>query len=381
MTEKQRAEYMGGKDCSSAILQRSMATAPSVRCCPEVTLPQKMVSACAGALLTSLFVTPLDVVKTRLQSQLPQGLKLNRNVVRKYMCAELDIHRHVSEHVCVSNGRCEVFVPRGRTPYLHGTWDALVKLVRYEGLPTLWNGLRPTLIMAVPSNALYLVSYDGLKHRMDDMFVGGKMAGYSPLFAGSFARTFAATMVAPIELVRTRMQAQQRSSNGSLYRAFQHIVNEEGIKSLWKGLGPTLLRDVPFSAVYWMSYETVKQQYLNWNPNRTVWSTFHSSLVAGALSGSLAAVVTAPFDLVKTRQQIDASRISSEPLTTVSILRKVIREEGWGALGRGLTARIAKVAPACAIMVSSYEMGKSYFTTQPLSATTVPDIEDVVPAS
>ena len=35
--------------------------------------------------------------------------------------------------------------------------------------------------------------------------------------------------------------------------------------------------------------------------------------------------------------------------------------EGYKGLTRGMTARMAKVAPACAIMISSYEFGKSYF--------------------
>ena len=47
--------------------------------------------------------------------------------------------------------------------------------------------------------------------------------------------------------------------------------------------------------------------------------------------------------------------------STFSFAREIYREEGWRGLTRGITPRVVKVAPACAIMISSYELGKMYF--------------------
>jgi solute carrier family 25 protein 39/40 len=44
-----------------------------------------------------------------------------------------------------------------------------------------------------------------------------------------------------------------------------------------------------------------------------------------------------------------------------AMLRQIIHQEGYQGLFRGLSPRIAKVAPSCAIMISSYELGKSFF--------------------
>jgi len=80
----------------------------------------------------------------------------------------------------------------------------------------------------------------------------------------------------------------------------------------------------------------------------------------------IAATLTHPFDLVKTRKQIelyqaDGSRKGSTPRNTLSILKTIIKEEGYRGLLTGLTPRVAEIAPACAIMISSYEIAKSYF--------------------
>lgn len=59
------------------------------------------------------------------------------------------------------------------------------------------------------------------------------------------------------------------------------LVVQHGIIGLWKGLFTTLLRDVPFSAIYWMNYETIKTFFGPDVPS------FGFSFMAGAISGSV----------------------------------------------------------------------------------------------
>lgn len=58
------------------------------------------------------------------------------------------------------------------------------------------------------------------------------------------------------------------------------LIRQDGIRGLWKGLVPTLLRDVPFSGIYWSIYEFIKS-FGSEVP------TFQYSFMAGAISGGV----------------------------------------------------------------------------------------------
>jgi solute carrier family 25 protein 39/40 len=140
------------------------------------------------------------------------------------------------------------------------TFDGLRKIARNEGIRTLWRGLSPTLLMAVPGNVIYFAGYDWLRYSRKSPFKQKWIADtYVPLIAGSSARVVAAIAISPIEMFRTRMQAAHNTGGtGTIVETLKDLRQMVGIRgyhSLWTGLGLTLWRDVPFSAIYWWGYE------------------------------------------------------------------------------------------------------------------------------
>lgn len=101
-----------------------------------------------------------------------------------------------------------------------------------------------------------------------------------PLLAGVTARILAVTFVSPIEMIRTKMQSQ-RMTNAEMIGSIRQVMQSQGILGLWRGLPPTILRDVPFSGIYWTCYEYLKSSF------NVVEPTFGFSFVAGAISGSV----------------------------------------------------------------------------------------------
>lgn len=75
----------------------------------------------------------------------------------------------------------------------------------------------------------------------------------------------------------------------------------------------------------------------------------------GALAGGIAAAVTNPLDVVKTRLQTQPGGVERMYTGVFDCMRRVVREEGWGALGRGVGARVAWVAPSSAIVLAVFE--------------------------
>lgn len=184
-----------------------------------------------------------------------------------------------------------------------------------------------------------------------------------PMLAGVTARILAVTFVSPIELIRTKMQSQ-KMTNAEMFSSVRQVVQSQGVLGLWRGLPPTILRDVPFSGIYWTCYEYLKSSF------NVVEPTFGFSFVAGAISGSVAATITTPFDVIKTHEQIEFGEkfifaenpAKSMPTKSVSErLSTIYRLNGVRGIFSGLGPRLFKVAPACAIMISTFEYSKAFF--------------------
>ncbi|XP_037640695.1 solute carrier family 25 member 40-like isoform X1 [Sebastes umbrosus] len=308
-----------------------------------ITPFQRMVASCSGAIITSLCVTPLDVVRVRLQSQ--------KNPFPKEKCFAY----------CngLENGNSRAWY---KAPgHFNGTLDAFVKIVRHEGIKALWSGLPPTLVMAVPSTVIYFTCYDqlclALRVRMGDR------AQEAPPLAAAIARVCSVTVITPLELVRTKMQSRKMSYR-ELTDCIRSAVQMEGWLSLWRGWGPMIYRDVPFSAMYWYNYEKGKTWLCEWYNTRE--PTFTITSISGSVSGIIASLLTLPFDVVKTRRQVELGELQAKNLSysTFSVMSRIVAQDGFGGLFKGCLPRLIKVAPGCAIMISTYEFGKAFFRKQ-----------------
>lgn len=216
--------------------------------------------------------------------------------------------------------------------------------------------------MAIPATVMYFTVYDQIVYTLRKRLnIPRDTIPYLciPVIAGGTARLFAATLISPLEMIRTKMQSQKLSYH-EIGKAVSLLIKTEGIFRMWNGLNATLLRDVPFSCLYWLNYENFKRYFNKYD------YSFSFSFIAGAISGSIAAIITLPFDVVKTHRQIElghqlAASKSVPSKKTVDILKKIYQERGYRGLFAGIAPRLIKVAPACAIMISTYEAGKAFF--------------------
>ncbi|CEP64055.1 Mtm1p LALA0_S10e01222g [Lachancea lanzarotensis] len=334
-----------------------------------IGLRERLLSAVAGSLLTSLILTPMDVVRIRLQQQQmlydcvcdTEGTPLAKMGPGKGL---------FWQDSCFQDVSCKT----GPVKY-NSTWDAFGKIAKMEGITSLWRGISITLLMAAPANMVYFIGYETLrdKTQLQDTY-----PVLNPLICGAAARVLAATVVAPLELIRTRLQSIPRSnSNSTAAMMIKDLIKESrlefskiGYKALFKGLEITLWRDVPFSAIYWGSYEFYRKRsvnYMNTVSSNNHWNHFIDSFIGGSISGTIAAILTHPFDVGKTRMQIRFSMNnlnSSHPSKNMfRYLDEIRKNEGIVALYTGLLPRLIKVAPSCAIMISTYEVCKLLFST------------------
>ena len=409
----------------------------------------RILSGSIGSMAVALAVTPLEVVKIRQQmASSSSSSNIRPTSFRGVRVGCLQCGSTVILH----NGLMECVLPIStRTPATigsrqMGTLSTLVSIFKHEGIAGLYAGLRPTLVMSVPNTVLYFTAYDELSMRMRDWhcnycqqhqmqqhpqyhqstFTATTTAAI-PLIAGSTARLVASLATAPLELVRTRQAGwnntiQQNQRRRGMVEELLHLSRSNGVLSLYSGLAPTLWRDIPFSAIYWLCLERIRDTLSSSHENTRFlgkWGGYYykierqledippivdaaHSFVSGAIAGSIAAAFTTPFDVVKTRRQIMIGqslssssssssssidnvlfsnndnrrrmctvetsrsrlqqRVNIGELGTFGHMRHIAQEEGIVGLWKGNVTRILKVAPACAIMISCYEFGKRIFT-------------------
>ena len=267
-------------------------------------------------------------------------------------------------------------------------------IFKTEGVAGIYAGLAPTLVMGVPNTVLYFVSYDELIAR----FRTESNATWIPAAAGSAARLVASFSTAPLELIRTRQAGRSfkgdkkvPSKYSGLLQEMKYLIQKDGFFSLYRGLSPTLFRDAPFSAVYWLSIERLRDMWRSrqTGPDAIITPSqqFGQAFFNGSVAGMIAAACTTPLDVIKTRQQLGSPGTVQQPSTqaavpaacehegmtayqqhhktavatnnsTISLFRQILQTEGVPGLWRGNQTRMIKVAPACAVMLSSYEIGK-----------------------
>jgi len=346
----------------------------------SLSAQQRLLAASAGAMLTALVVTPFDVVKTRMQA----GVKPEpcRQVAQEHGVGELAacprcgvwvlnnglMEHTLSKHECqawfeppaANVGSAAAAPARGESAA--ATAAMLSRVARTEGLGGLYAGIGPTLAMAVPNTALYFTAYDEL--RKQALFP----EPVAPALSGASARVVAATCVAPFELARTQLQALPPEKRGLRYlRDLASTIRDEGVlRSVFRGLAPTLWRDVPFSALYWAAYDKARTEFLR---SRRPLSPVAASFCSGLVAGAAAALLTTPFDVIKTRRMVEAhtghpvarTGGSVARLNSFGLLHAIATTEGLPALFTGAVPRLLKVAPACAIMIGTYEYAKTLF--------------------
>ena len=254
--------------------------------------------------------------------------------------------------------------------YSKGITDALRRIAREEGVKALWRGTGLSLTMAIPMVGIYMPLYDYLLEHINGAVGGRNAAGsgdeeawgagmasflrpLSPLLAGISARSVAVYCTSPMELMRTRLQGGSLASLSTVASSGSSPM--PGLR-LWRGVGATLWRDVPFSGLYWASVEPIRGRLLPQGGAPTEMEVFRANAIAGAVAGAFAAAVTTPFDVVKTRMQL--YHVADGGVTTFGVLGGLARDKGLHCLYKGWTARSWKGAIACSFVLSSYEVLK-----------------------
>ncbi|KAF8808133.1 mitochondrial carrier [Phlegmacium glaucopus] len=217
--------------------------------------------------------------------------------------------------------------------------DCAKKIFRNEGFLGFYRGLGPQLVGVAPEKAIKLTVNDLVRSRAMDPETG-RIKVIWELAAGAMAGGSQVVFTNPLEIVKIRLQIQGEAAKveGAIPKGAIHIIRQLGILGLYKGATACLLRDIPFSAIYFTAYSHLKSDVFHegYNGKRL---SFLETLGAAAIAGMPAAYLTTPADVVKTRLQVEARKGQTHYAGLRDAFVKIYREEGFRALFKGGPAR------------------------------------------
>ena len=156
----------------------------------------------------------------------------------------------------------------------------------------------------------------------------------------------------PTEVVKQRAQAQHFARSLASFRHIMSLRAERGVAGVWRelyrGWNITVMREVPFTVIQFPLWEAMKEWHRPTRGEAQVGAL--PSAVFGSLAGAVAAVITTPLDVLKTRMMLSTSKEKVLPL-----LGKILRESGPRAFFAGIGPRVLWISAGGFVFLGSYQ--------------------------
>ena len=229
----------------------------------------------------------------------------------------------------------------------------------------LWKGLTPFATHLTLKYALRMGSNSVYQNLLRDK--DGKLSTGARMAAGAMAGvTEALVIVTPFEVVKIRLQQQRGMAKELMkYKGPVHcgalILKEEGLRGLWSGAMPTVLRNGTNQMCLFVAKPTVDGLLWAKHEGDGKQLTPGQSMVSGFLAACIGPVATGPFDVAKTRLMAQSKQGVLKYKGFFDVIFKTAAEEGIPALFKGLLPRLLRIPPGQAIVWAVSDQITGYF--------------------
>ncbi|RZC74121.1 hypothetical protein C5167_049607 [Papaver somniferum] len=254
----------------------------------------------------------------------------------------------------------------GQVAKYSGAIDAVKKTIKAEGVGGLYKGMGAPLATVAAFNAV-LFTVRGQMESLVRSEPGVPLTINQQFFCGAGAGLAVSFLACPTELVKCRLQAQSALADSSLTGgapkyggpmdvAKQVLRSEGGARGLFKGLVPTLAREVPGNAAMFGVYEIFKRFLAGGQDTSKLGRG--SLMMAGGLAGAAFWASVYPTDVVKSALQVDDYK-NPKYKGSIDALKKIMKVEGVGGLYKGFGPAMGRSIPANAACFLAYEVTRS----------------------
>ncbi|ANB14044.1 Tpc1p [Sugiyamaella lignohabitans] len=290
----------------------------------EISRLESIVCGGSAGLVSRFVISPLDVVKIRLQLQikrLPLG-------------------------------------PAGITAVPGETIFKTVKdIYQKEGVKVFWKGNVPAEVMYVLYGAIQFTTYKSVSKFLNDDV---HWLGETPklLISGSLAGTAATCLTYPLDLLRTRFAADSSKQRSSILESVRSIARIEGAKGFYRGLSPTLLSLIPNMGIFFVTYEETRRLMNASNLDSILPAP---EATAGFIAGVFSKGCVFPLDVIRKRLQVQGpsygrrTDIPIYPGNLFKCAKHIVIHEGARGLYKGFLISLLKSGPSSAVTIWTFE--------------------------
>lgn len=227
----------------------------------------------------------------------------------------------------------------------------------------LYAGTLPSIAANVSELSVLFMCYGQCQSLVSKTVGGGKSKDkLSPLenaLAGSVAAIFASVTLCPTEHIKCQLQAQREMGqvHRSMFPLTRQIIRQEGFGQLFKGLGPTLAREIPGCFFFFLGNEGSKAIICRLTKSKREDLGLGSTLFCGGVAGVSFWTSIFPFDAVKSKIQV------SSETSAMRVVRELWRTNGIRAFYSGLLPCALRAFPSAAAMFFAYEYSKDLMTS------------------
>ncbi|KAG5059151.1 Mitochondrial carnitine/acylcarnitine carrier-like protein [Glycine soja] len=254
----------------------------------------------------------------------------------------------------------------GQLPKYSGAIDAVKQTVAAEGPRGLYKGMGAPLATVAAFNAV-LFTVRGQMEALLRSHPGATLTINQQVVCGAGAGVAVSFLACPTELIKCRLQAQSVLAGtgtaavavkygGPMDVARQVLRSEGGVKGLFKGLVPTMAREVPGNAAMFGVYEALKRLLAGGTDTSGLGRG--SLMLAGGVAGAAFWLMVYPTDVVKSVIQVDDYK-NPKFSGSIDAFRRISASEGIKGLYKGFGPAMARSVPANAACFLAYEMTRS----------------------
>ncbi|KAJ8681164.1 hypothetical protein QAD02_016951 [Eretmocerus hayati] len=241
-----------------------------------------------------------------------------------------------------------------------GMIDAFIQISKQEGPKALYAGISSALLRQATYGTIKFGTYYSLKQSATDRWGTDDLVLIN-IVCAAIAGAISSAIANPTDVVKVRMQVGFET-NLTLMGCFQDVYHHEGVRGLWRGVGPTAQRAAIIAAVELPIYDFSKKELTPYIGDSVI-NHFASSFIASMGS----AVSSTPLDVVRTRLMNQRrTRSSTGALSphayasTLDCFIQTFKNEGFFALYKGFIPTWLRMGPWNIIFFITYEQLKKF---------------------